>query len=170
MGLLMRSALGCLALVAAHSTAHAYAPAPLQAAPAAQPAAVKVKAFAYVKLVVDDLDKLQKFYTETLGLTLAMQVAEGEGDQAFREAFLSIGQQPGTQIVLIQYLAKPAPPPGEALLALMVDDVDATLAAIVKGGGKVTVPAFTIAAHKLRMAYATDPGGHTIELMQTGVE
>ena len=170
MGLITRSLLGCATLAAAHSMAYAAEPTPVQADQKPVAAAKHVKAFSYAKVVVDDIDTLRKFYSEALGLTVALELAEGEGDQAFREVFLSVGPPPATQIVLIQYLKKPAPPPGELVIALTVDNVDATLASIVKGGGKVTVPAFTIPAHKLRMAYATDPGGHTLELMQPGVE
>ena len=127
-----------------------------------------VNAFAYAKVVVGDSDALSPFYTEALGLTAAMRVEEGEGDQAFVEHFLVAGPGPAPQIVLISYKNRPAPPVGEAILAVSVDDVDATLAAIEAAGGRTTVPAFDIPEHKMRMAYATDPEGHTIELMRVG--
>lgn len=124
--------------------------------------------FAYAKVVVKDSDALRPFYTDALGLTAAMRIEEGEGDHAFVENFFSVGGGTRPQIVLISYTNQPAPAPGESIVALNVDDVDATLAAIAKHGGRTTVPAFDIPEHKLRMAYAADPEGHTIELMHMG--
>lgn len=126
-----------------------------------------VTAFPFTKIMVADIAGLERFYLDVLGLGHVRRIEEGEGDHAFIEVFLSVGQHKGgAQLVLMQYLNQPAPPPGEALLALMVDDLDATVAAVQAGGGAVTVPAFTIEAHHLRMAYVTDPEGHTLELMQ----
>jgi len=127
-----------------------------------------VTAFAYAKVVVNDSDALTPFYTGALGLTAAMRVVKGEGDHAFVENFFSTGPGAPPQIVLISYTNLPAPAPGESILAVMVDDVDQTLAAIEQAGGRTTLPAFDIPEHKLRMAYAADPEGHTIELMKAG--
>lgn len=128
-----------------------------------------VAAFAYAKIVVKNADALLPFYTDALGLTAAMRIEEGEGEHAFVEHFLSVGADTPPQIVLISYASKPTPTPGESILALTVDDVDATLSAIEASGGTTTVPAFDIPAHKMRMAYAIDPEGHSIELMRIGV-
>lgn len=126
-----------------------------------------VNSFIFTKLMVRDIALLERFYVDVLGLGHLRRIEEGEGDHAFVEVFLSVGQAPGgAQLVLMQYLNKPAPVPGEALIGLVVDDVDATLAAVQAAGGAVAVPAFTIPEHYLRMAYATDPEGHTLELMQ----
>lgn len=130
---------------------------------------MSVTAFAYAKVVVKDADALAPFYTRALGLTAAMRIEEGEGDHAFVEHFFSTGAGAPPQIVLISYLNKPAPAPGESILAVAVDDVDATLVAIEAAGGRTTVPAFDIPAHQMRMAYAIDPEGHSIELIRTGV-
>ncbi|MCP1471463.1 putative enzyme related to lactoylglutathione lyase [Sphingobium sp. OAS761] len=127
-----------------------------------------VTAFAYAKVVVSDSDALTPFYTQALGLTAAMRIEEGEGDHAFVENFFSAGAGAPPQIVLISYPNRPAPSVGESIVAVMVDDVDETLAAIGRAGGKTTVPAFDITEHKMRMAYAADPEGHSIELMKVG--
>lgn len=127
-----------------------------------------VTAFAYAKVVVKDADALKSFYTDALGLTAAMRIEEGEGDHAFVEHFFVAGAGPAPQIVLISYTNRPVPTPGESVLAVSVDDVDATLAAIEQAGGRTTVPAFDIPAHKMRMAYALDPEGHTLELLHVG--
>ena len=127
-----------------------------------------VTAFAYAKVVVSDSDALTPFYTQALGLTAAMRIEEGQGDHAFVENFFSIGAGAPPQIVLISYRNRPAPAAGESIVAVMVDDVDETLAAIGRAGGTTTVPACDIPEHKMRMAYAADPEGHSIELMKVG--
>jgi len=127
-----------------------------------------VTSFAYAKVVVKDSDALSAFYTEALGLTAAVRIEEGEGDHAFVEHFFSVGAAAPPQIVLISYKNRPAPAAGESIIALMVDDVDKTLEAIERAGGRTTVPAFNIAEHNMRMAYAADPEGHSIELMKVG--
>ena len=116
-----------------------------------------VTAFAYAKIVVKDSDALKAFYTDGLGLTAAIRIEEGEGDHAFVENFFSAGPGAPPQVVLISYTNRPAPAAGESIVALMVDDVDKTLEAIERAGGRTTVPAFDIAEHKMRMAYAADP-------------
>jgi len=127
-----------------------------------------VTAFAYAKVVVSDSDALKPFYTDALGLTAAMRIEQGEGDHAFVENFFSAGVGAPPQIVLISYRNRPAPAAGESIVAVMVDDVDKTLEAIGLAGGQTTVSAFDIPEHKMRMAYAADPEGHSIELMKVG--
>lgn len=125
-----------------------------------------VKSIAYAKIVVGDLDRLQSFYSEFLGLTLAMRIEEGEGDDAFAECFFAPGPQSPPQIVLIAYTNRPAPPRGEAVLALRVDSVDEIVASTCRGGGAIAVEAYDVPEHNIRMAYVTDPEGHLIELIQ----
>ncbi|MDD3799698.1 MAG: VOC family protein [Novosphingobium sp.] len=123
---------------------------------------MSVTAIAYTKFAVSDSDAMREFYCTALGFNHGTRIEEGEGDNAFVENFIGVGPQ---QVVLIAYKNRPAPAPGESYLALMVEDVDASLAAIEKAGGTITMPGLDIPEHKLRMGYATDPEGHVIELM-----
>ena len=127
-----------------------------------------VTAFAYAKTVVSDSDALKSFYTGALGFTAAIRIEEGEGDDRFVENFLSIGAGAAPQLVLISYAHRAAPAVGESIVAIVVDDVDGTLAAIERAGGRTTVPAFDVPEHQMRIAYAADPEGHSIELMKIG--
>lgn len=123
--------------------------------------------FFLTKLMVRDVALLERFYLDVLGFGHVRRIEEGKGEHAFIEVFLSVGKAPdGAQLVLMQYLNQPAPSPGEAQLGLLVDDVDATVAAVQSAGGSVAFPAFTIPEHFLRMAYVADPEEHTLELMQ----
>ena len=96
-----------------------------------------VTAFAYAKVVVRDSDALTPFYTQALGLTAAMRIEEGHGDHAFVENFFSASAGAPPQIVLISYRNRPAPTAGESIVAVMVDDVDETLAAIGSAGRNI---------------------------------
>ena len=127
-----------------------------------------VTAFAYAKTVVSDSDALTSFYTGALGFTAAIRIEDGEGDDRFVENFLSTGAGAAPQLVLISYANRAAPAVGESIVAIMVDDVDGTLAAIERAGGRTTVPAFNVPEHQMRMAYAADPEGHCIELIKIG--
>lgn len=123
---------------------------------------MSVTAIAYTKFAVSDSDALSDFYCSALGFKHVTRIEEGEGEHAFVENFIGVGQQ---QVVLIAYKNRPAPVPGESYLACMVEDVSASLAAIEQAGGTVTMPCIDIPEHKLHMGYATDPEGHVIELM-----
>ncbi len=114
-----------------------------------------VTSFAFAKVVVSDSDTLTSCYTNALGLTAAMRIEEGEGDHVLVENFLSTGEGTPPQIVLISYKNRPAPAVGESIVALTVDDVDKTLAAIEKADGRTTVPAFDIPEHHMRIRPST---------------
>ena len=70
------------------------------------------------------------------------------------------------QIALMHYVNRLAPAPGEAAIALLVDDVDATVAAALAAGGRSTRAAVTLEEHKFRYAMIVDPEGHALEVMQ----
>ena len=59
--------------------------------------------------------------------------------------------------------------PREASIALMVDDVDAAVAAALAAGGTSVRAAQTLEEHNFRYAIIADPEGHSIEVMQSGV-
>lgn len=122
-------------------------------------------AFALAKFKVGDLAGLETFYTQALGFTVTARIDEGEGAHELHELILALpGSQP--QFALIQYPNLPLPQPGEAVVALMVDDLEATLAAVEAGGGRNVTGIIPVPDYNMQLAYATDPEGHTLELMQ----
>lgn len=123
--------------------------------------------FAGTKLLVRDAEALERFYADALGFKRVHRLDEGEGDHAFIEIIMALGDQPGvTQLTLMQYLNRPAPMAGEAVIVLTTSDVDASVAAVQAAGGAVTVPVMAVPEYQLRLAYITDPEGHTVELLQ----
>ena len=123
----------------------------------------------YVKLMVDDPEKLALFYAEVFGMEEVRRIHEPEHIRPHLEIFLSAG--PGetkTQIALMKYLNMPTPKPGEAITAIMVKDVDAVVAAAEAGGGATVLPTETLEKYNnFTWAIITDPEGHRIEVMQS---
>jgi len=124
--------------------------------------------FTLTKIIVADIDAMEQFYIRTLGLSRIAYLEHGEGDTAFKEVILGTADasQVAAKISFVQYLAKASPTPGEAIVAFMVDDVAAVLAAMCDAGGAVAVPVQDIPEHRLKLAYVTDPEGHMVEIMQ----
>ena len=124
----------------------------------------------YFKLVVRDSEALARFYNEVFGLIEVRRFDALAYDDPHLEIFLAAGPGEGeNQIALLHYVNKPAPPPGEASIALMVDDVDAAVAAALAAGGTSVRAAQTLEEHNFRYAIIADPEGHSIEVMQSGV-
>jgi len=122
-------------------------------------------AFALARFKVADLAGLEKFYTRALGFTVTTRADEGEGEQELHEIFLGLGgAQP--QFALIHYPNQPTPQPGEAMVALIVDDLEATIAAVQAEGGRDVTGVIPVPEYKMKLAFVTDPEGHMIELMQ----
>lgn len=124
--------------------------------------------FSFTKMIVADLAAARRFYTETIGLKLVLTFANGEGENQFEEAILSTTgtYNGGHSLVLVQYLNRPPATPGEAIFGFEVENVDATVEAVIAAGGALARPARTIAEHGIRVAFVTDPEGHLLELVQ----
>ena len=125
-----------------------------------------VSGFAFTKLVVADLARLERFYCDALGMQVRARLDIAEKGWDLEELILVVGRSQ-TLLNLIHYRDRPAPAPGEVVVGLSVDDLDATIAAAVAGGGSVAVEPVEIPEHKLRLAYVADPEGHLLELLQS---
>ena len=125
--------------------------------------------FAFTKIVVADLNAAEQFYTRTLGLSRVTYIEFGEGLGQLQEVILTVpnGAAGAAQLNLIRYPNKPIPAPGETVIGFMVNDVDATVAAMTDAGARVTVPVVEMTDHRLKLAYVTDLDGHIIEIIQT---
>lgn len=126
-----------------------------------------VLAFALAKLIVGDIVRLEAFYTGALGLVVTLRLEVDEGATPLRELFFAMPGSTKPDFALIEYLGKPVPVPGEALLSFMVADLEAGIAAVEAHGGRNLTGAIEAPEWKMRLAFVADPGGHQIELMQT---
>ena len=123
-------------------------------------------ALAFTKIFVADLDATTRFYRDAIGLELVTQLAAGDGEDALKESILSVGGGNSNQLILVSYDHRPAPTPGEACTGLIVLNMETTLTAIEKFGGKILVPIQEIPKHGVRAGIIADPEGHMIELVQ----
>ena len=121
----------------------------------------------YVKLMVADPDALAPFYGAVLGMKEIRRIDEPQHKNPHLEIYLSAGQ--ADQLVLMRYLNRAVPPPGEARVAFTVANVDAAVAAALAAGGTVILPAETIEQYNFRWATIADPEGHILEFMQFGL-
>lgn len=125
---------------------------------------MKLTAPDYAILIVEDLDRALRFYTEVLGLKLGHR----SGDYAqldtgtTRLAFYARGAMAKT---LGLALRAPAPDAPGFEIGFKVDDVDAAFNELVARGAAPAAPP-TDRFWGQRTAYVRDPDGHLIELAQ----
>lgn len=125
-----------------------------------------ISGFAFTKIIVADLAAMERFYVDGLGLGVVNRISVDEAGWALDETILSVGPAPGTHLNLLQYRNAPAPAPGEAVVGLSVEDIEGVVATAVAAGGAIKVPVQDVPGMALRLAYVTDPEGHTIELIE----
>jgi lactoylglutathione lyase len=124
---------------------------------------MKLKSLDYVVLIVDDLDRAQQFYIETLGLPLKhrsgdyVQIAAGETRLGLftREAMADVLGRP----------LDGSSGPSKFELGFKVDDCDTVYAELI-AAGVATVTAPQTRPWGQRTAYVEDPDGNLIELVQ----
>lgn len=117
---------------------------------------MKPVAVHHVSLTVDDVDAALRFYVDTLGLSSR----EDRPDFGFPGAWLDAG---GQQLHLIE--GDPPPDKGQHF-AILVDDLDATIAELRERDIDVS-DGFPVGTG--RQAFLKDPAGNTVELHQAGV-
>jgi lactoylglutathione lyase len=124
---------------------------------------MELKSLDYVVLIVDDIDKAQRFYTETLGLPLKHR--SGDYAQiALSGTRLGLFSRAAMAAVLGHALV-PGAPSAKFELGFKVDDCDAAFDELVACG----VPAITAPQTRSwgqRTAYVADPDGNLIELVE----
>jgi catechol 2,3-dioxygenase-like lactoylglutathione lyase family enzyme len=117
---------------------------------------VKPVAVHHVSLTVDDVDAALRFYVDTLGLSKR----DDRPDFGFAGAWLDAG---GQQLHLIE--GDPPPDKGQHF-AILVDDLDATIAELRDGAVEVS-DGFPVGTG--RQAFLKDPAGNSVELHQARV-
>ena len=116
----------------------------------------------YVVLIVEELDRALRFYTEVLGLRLGHRSGEyAQLDTGATRLALY------TRSAMSEILAKPLEQPSSSApgfeIGFKVADVDAAFSELVARGATPVVPP-TDRFWSQRTAYVRDPDGHLIEL------
>ena len=139
-----------------------------------------IKGMHHTGFVVNDLDAAVQFYQDTIGLKIQKRY-ERTGTPigqvvGYENAHLKIalmGAGSDHTLELIQYMS---PPPSERPteeravlggnhLAFLVDDIEATYEAVVKGGATALNPPAEVAPGR-KACYMQDPDRNWIELLE----
>ena len=122
----------------------------------------------HTMLRVGDLERSLRFYTEVLGMGLLRRKDYPEG--RFTLAFVGYGSERETTVLELTHnwdIAAYDLGEGYGHIAIGVEDIAATCAAIAAKGGKVVRPPGPMKHGSTVIAFVEDPDGYRIELIQT---
>ncbi|MDD4889991.1 MAG: VOC family protein [Phycisphaerae bacterium] len=120
-----------------------------------------LRSLAHACFVVADLDRAVKFYCDGLGMKLAFEFRNEQGQRT--GVYLSCGGRTFVEM----FIGKPNPPDPQGSyrhISLEVDDLDATAAKLTAAGAGVTEK--KMGKDNSWQAWTADPDGNRIELHQ----
>jgi catechol 2,3-dioxygenase-like lactoylglutathione lyase family enzyme len=124
--------------------------------------------FSFTKLVVHDVEKMSRFYTEVYGLHAVNRV-QGESIAGEEIDEIMMAADPNAQwssLVLLRYLERGPSPSGELILGFLTEDRPALLERVRTAGGRVHADLEAMPHLGLDVAFVTDPEGHLAEVVQ----
>jgi lactoylglutathione lyase len=122
----------------------------------------------HTMLRVGDLERSLRFYTELLGMKLLRRKDYPGG--AFTLAFVGYGDESETTVLELTHNWDTSAyeiGTGFGHLAIGVDDIHATCAAITAKGGKVVREPGPMKHGSTVIAFVEDPDGYKVELIQS---
>jgi lactoylglutathione lyase len=123
----------------------------------------------HTMLRVGDLERSIAFYTELLGMRLLRRRASPEG--RYTRAFLGYGEEHDTTVLELTHNWDTEAyeiGTGFGHIAIGVDDIHVTCAAIAAGGGQVVRQPGPVQHGSTVIAFVEDPDGYRVELIQLG--
>ena len=128
---------------------------------------MKAQAFSFTKLVVEDLERSERFYCGIFGMAAIRRHTDSAHAYALDEVMLRLdGERHPHLLILTRYLGRPTPQAGAAWTGFVVSDITATLAAVENAGGRIEVAIHENREHGVLAAIVADPDGHLIETVQ----
>lgn len=126
-------------------------------------------ALALTKLVVDDLEAGERFYSAVFGLSVFRRTPKGQSSFGKEEIAMSSAGPGGAHVlILMKFANRPCPPPGCCFLGFTVVDADAVVAKAEELGAKIVMPVTAAPGEDVRFAVFKDPAGHMVEIIETG--
>ena len=122
--------------------------------------------FNFAKLVVGDLDEAAAFYGKVFRLREQARVEDAITGRAIREIMYEPTQAGGATFVLLAFDDAPRPAAGETIIGFTVADLDAVLADLAVAGGAIIEATRDMPHLGIRVAFAADPEGHLLEIVQ----
>jgi len=125
---------------------------------------VPLRSLDYTVLIVEELDRSVRFYTEVLGIPLKHR-APDYAQLATENTRLALYTREAMSRTLDQPLARPDPDAPGFEIGFLVPDVERAFEALTSAGA-IGVQEPTTRPWGQRTAYLRDPDGHLIELAQ----
>ena len=124
--------------------------------------------FGFTKIIVDDLDRIAAFYEQAMGFRQFQRVHDSVAGEPMEEIILVHGEGMGQSVPLVvwKWPNRAAPAASDAILGFQTKDVNALVAKVVAAGGSVVDAPNDKPEHGVRVAFATDPDGRLLELVQ----
>jgi len=122
--------------------------------------------FSFVKLVVDDLDKMISFYREVFDLRVAQRLHVESDGKPIEEVIFESGD--GARLILVKWLDRPAPAVGELVLGARSSEIE-TLFARAQAAGATILRPLGASEHAggMRIGIFEDPEGHATEVVES---
>jgi lactoylglutathione lyase len=122
----------------------------------------------FTKAIVADLPAMAEFYKSVFGLKEVMRVQDAIAGQAIDEVILSASGQmePSSSFVLLKFVDQAPPKSSDSILGFITSDLDDLLQRLQGAGGTIAQETRTMAELGLRVAFAKDPEGRLLELVQ----
>lgn len=123
----------------------------------------------FIKIIVEDEEKMAAYYGAAYQLLIAHRVAgdsAGTGE-AFREVIMSRdGRYAGETFVLFNFVDRPKPRDQQSIVGFITGDIKALSERIVAAGGKLVGPLRDMPEHGVRLQFSEDPEGALAENVQ----
>lgn len=127
----------------------------------------RLSTFTFTKLVVDDLEKMAAFYGQVFELDQISRIQDAIGPDAIDQIILgTAGALTPGALILLRYVAKARPQNGEVVLGFTTGDLPALLDRVRAADGGVHCDIRDFPDMNVRVAFATDPEGHLIEIVE----
>ncbi|WOK36002.1 VOC family protein [Sphingomonas sp. C3-2] len=122
--------------------------------------------FGFTKLLVADLEKSAIFYKTVFELTELARVQSSITGREISEIMFNPTGEGAATFVLLTYVGTEKPSSEEVILGFITEDLEALLGRVTAAGGAVTQPIKAMPEHGIKVAFATDPEGHLLELVE----
>lgn len=126
----------------------------------------KVVPLGFTKLVVDDMDKMSKFYGAVCGLIEEGRAEDLIGGRPIGEVYFR-SDPPGTgTFTLTKFLDVSKPMSEGVILGFIAEDIDQFVEKAVAAGSTVIEPAHPRPDHGVKVAFVRDLEGNLIEVVE----
>lgn len=122
--------------------------------------------FGFTKLLVQDLEKSAKFYSEVCGLTELVRVDAAIAGRPISEIMFNPTGEGAAMFVLLKFMDTDDAQGHDVILGFQTDDVVAFVERAVAAGGQIVDPVTDNPDHGVKVGFVRDPEGHLIEVVQ----